>query len=242
MVVRTDDEKRRIGREIKTFLAVNGIARETFAERVGLGKSTVDKLITGIFSEESLAKVLEKSNFRLRTSYAAAKLGGYSRANWEGYASPYLMLIPALDGSAAIDAARSSIVWDDHLPGLVLSAQDPDTGQSDPLGAIWIPHERSPLIYIQPVDEIGVRLVVTTMIGVPIMRGLMLAVENSIANAWIPVAAPVALKRLEEVSDIKDGDIGRILPDHPSYGAYSEELDIVMQRQFGRMATAQGLA
>ena len=43
-----DDEKRRVGREIKKYLASNRISREQFCFETKLGKSTVDKLITGI--------------------------------------------------------------------------------------------------------------------------------------------------------------------------------------------------
>lgn len=235
--MRSPDEARRIGREIKTFLAVNGISRETFAVRVGLGKSTVDKLITGIFSADTLAKVLERSNFRLRTAYASAKLGGYSRTNWEGYLAQYLMLTAALDGSREIIARSVSVTWDDTMPGLLLSASEPGSRASEPIGALWIPHDRSPLIYIQPVDEIGVRMVVTTMIGEPVMRGLILAVENSLANAWIPVAAPVSLRRLGDPSAPEPGGLGRIMPDNSNYASYSSEIQIVLDRQFGRMAS-----
>lgn len=233
----TPDEKRRIGREIKTFLAVNGIARETFAEKSGLGKSTVDKLITGIFSEETLAKVLEKTSFRLRTLYAAKKLGGYSKANWEGYISDYLMLYSALDGSTAIEAVPAVIEWDDVLPGLTLSRTFEESRERDPIGALWIPHERSPLIYIQPTEDIGARLVVTTMIGAPFMRGLFLAVENSLANAWIPVASPVVLKRLEPGEKLQPEELGRIEKGNDLFESYSAELSMVTQRQFGRLVS-----
>lgn len=232
-----NDDKRRIGREIKTFLAVNGIARETFAENTGLGKSTVDKLITGIFSEDTLAKVLERTKFRLRTLYADQKLGNYSKANWEGYISDYLMLHPALDGSDAIEAEVTSIDWDDTLPGLVLSQGSKRERRRDAIGALWIPHERSPLIYIQPTADIGVRIVVNTMIGAPIMRGLLFAVENHVANSWIPVATPIVLKRLEPDEMVKPEELGQINATHPKFISHAKELNTALDRQFGRLAS-----
>lgn len=230
------DEKRQVGREIKTFLAVNGIPRETFAEQVGLGKSTVDKLITGIFSDETLAKVLEKTKFRLRTLYAAKVLGNYSKANWDGYISEYLMVHSSLDGSEAIEADLTTIYWDDILPGLVLRRGAANDHEGSLLGALWIPHERSPLIYIQPTQDIGVRIIVNTMIGTPTMRGLLLAVENHIANAWIPVATPIVLKRLEDNEKIDPNSLGKIADVHPQYRGYAGELKTALERQFGRFA------
>ena len=240
--MRSHDEKRQIGREIKLFLAVNRIARETFAERSGLGKSTVDKLITGIFSEETLAKVMERTGFKLRTLYAQRKLGGYSRSNWEGYISNYLMLVSAFDGSEAIEASLAHVVWDEMLPGLVLNRGQNRQSAAEQIGALWIPHERSPLIYIQPTDEIGVRMVVTTMIGEAIMRGLILAVDNCMANAWIPVAAPVSLARIDRPSDIPLDALGLIKPSHSHFADYAKELRATLDRQYGRLASRHASA
>lgn len=240
--MRSDDEKCQIGREIKLFLAVNRIARETFADRTGLGKSTVDKLITGIFSEATLAKVLERTGFRLRTLYALKKLGGYSRSNWEGYISDYLMLVPAFDGSDAIEASLAHVGWDDMLPGLVLKRGQSRDRAAEPVGALWIPHERSPLVYIQPTEEIGVRMVVTTMIGEPVMRGLILAVDNCMANAWIPVAAPVSLTRTDRPDAVPVDALGRIEPGHAQFSGYAQELRTTLARQYGRLVSRQAPA
>jgi hypothetical protein len=228
------DEKRRIGNEIKVFLAVNGIDRGQFAQAAGLGKSTVDKLVTGVFSDKTLAKVMEKTNFKLRTAYAAKVLGGYSKLNWSGYIRKYLMLHPVTDAGGAIKAAVVSIEWNDVLPGLTLR-QHLAQKEHAPLGALWIPHERSPLIYIQPLESIGVRLVVSTMVGEACMRGLALTVDNVLAHAYIPVAIPVVLKRLDVNQEIAADALGDIDPSHSQYAAYSEELQVVTEKQFGRL-------
>jgi hypothetical protein len=233
-----DDEKRRIGKEIKLFLAVNGIDREQFAQAAGLGKSTVDKLVTGVFSDKTLAKVMEKTNFKLRTAYASKILGAYSKVNWSGYIRKYLMIHPVTDGRGAIKAAIVSIEWNDMVPGLMLYQQITQKERA-PIGALWIPHERSPLIYVQPLDTIGVRLVLSTMIGEPCMRGLAMTVDNVLAHAYIPVAIPVVLKRLDsgQDKDIAADSLGDLDSSHAQYAHYKDELQIVTERQFGRLVS-----
>ena len=230
-----DGEKKRIGNEIKQFLDVNGVDRETFGKQSGLSKSTIDKLVIGLFSEKTLNKVLNRSGFKLRTLYAAPQLGGYSKANWDGYISDYLMLRRALDASPTIEALIVSISWDDTLPGLVLATGYHGAKNSEQIGALWVPHERLPLIYVQPMNEIGVRLIVSTMVGEPVMRGLYLAVSNIVANAWIPVSTPVALLRLEEGHQLPPEELGRIQTDHEKYESYSAELNLVLQHKYAQV-------
>ena len=151
-----DDDKRAIGRQLKRYLAVNRISREQFCFDTKLGKSTVDKLMTGIYSEATLQIVLDRTNFVRSNNVAAPSLGGYVKSMWSGYVSDYLFLEPDLNGSGAIVAAQVSIVWNDEIPGLVLYHGSSKSKKTFPLGEVVIPHERSPLIYIQPVGEVKV--------------------------------------------------------------------------------------
>ena len=50
-------DKKRITTEIRDYLARQRISREQFAHQTKLGKSTVDKLLTGLFSERTLVIV-----------------------------------------------------------------------------------------------------------------------------------------------------------------------------------------
>ncbi|CAN0447897.1 unnamed protein product, partial [Phaeothamnion confervicola] len=106
-----DEEHRRTGREIKRYLAVNRISREEFCFQTKLGKSTVDKLITGIFSDSTLQIVLERTGFVRNNAFAAKQLGSYARAAWAGYLSDYLFLLPSIARNG-IEALRVAIEWD----------------------------------------------------------------------------------------------------------------------------------
>jgi hypothetical protein len=234
------DEGRRVGREIKNYLAVNRISREQFCFETKLGKSTVDKLITGLYSEATLQIVLERTKFVRSNSFAAKRLGGYARSAWTGYLSEYLFLQPSITGSGAISALGVSIAWDDNLPGLVLVQKVEKLQERAAMGALWIPHERSPLIYVQALnsdggDSYGRYLILSTMVGEPVMRGLMLTVNNIVANAWVPVALPIVLRRVGDGEQIAPENLGNIDPQHPKFSVYQSELKSTLDKQFAHL-------
>jgi TolB-like protein/class 3 adenylate cyclase/Tfp pilus assembly protein PilF len=68
-------DERRIAAAVRDYLARERISREQFAFKTKLGKSTVDKLLTGLFSERTLAIVESHTSLPLRqmlTSETAA--------------------------------------------------------------------------------------------------------------------------------------------------------------------------
>ena len=52
-----DADRKRIVQAIRTYIARERISREEFARRTKLGKSTVDKLVVGIFSEKTILQI-----------------------------------------------------------------------------------------------------------------------------------------------------------------------------------------
>ena len=71
------DDTRRIAGLIRDHLARSHLSREEFAHRTRLGKSTVDKLLVGIYSERTLAIVEAHTGLSLRASVPA---GGIAEA------------------------------------------------------------------------------------------------------------------------------------------------------------------
>lgn len=65
------DDPRQIAGLIRDYLARSHISREEFAHRTRLGKSTVDKLLVGIFSDRTLAIVESHTGLALRTPVPA---------------------------------------------------------------------------------------------------------------------------------------------------------------------------
>ena len=60
------DHKRRVAAAIRDYLARERISREQFAFKTKLGKSTVEKLLIGLFSERTLAIVESHTGLKLR--------------------------------------------------------------------------------------------------------------------------------------------------------------------------------
>src|SRR5262249_20611268 len=77
------------------------------------------------------------------------------------------------------------------------------------------------------------------MLGQPIMRGLMLTVNNLLANAFVPVAVPIVLHRLEKEHQIPAEELGTINPAHPRFVEYHRDLQKVLDKQFGRLIGPQ---
>jgi adenylate cyclase len=62
------DEKKRVTAAIRDYLARERVSREQFAFKTKLGKSTVDKLLIGLYSDRTLAIVEGATGLQLRAS------------------------------------------------------------------------------------------------------------------------------------------------------------------------------
>jgi hypothetical protein len=60
-----DADRKRIVQAIRTYIARERISREEFARRTRLGKSTVDKLVVGIFSEKTILQIEAQAKISL---------------------------------------------------------------------------------------------------------------------------------------------------------------------------------
>ena len=60
------DDSKRVAAAIRDYLARERMSREQFAFKTKLGKSTVDKLLTGLYSERTLVIVETHTGLRLR--------------------------------------------------------------------------------------------------------------------------------------------------------------------------------
>jgi adenylate cyclase len=62
------DDRKRVAAIIRDYLARERLSREQFAFKSKLGKSTVDKLLIGLFSDKTLSIVEGYTGLSLRTS------------------------------------------------------------------------------------------------------------------------------------------------------------------------------
>jgi adenylate cyclase len=71
-----DADRKRIVQAIRTYIARERISREEFARRTRLGKSTVDKLVVGIFSEKTILQIEAQTKISLLGSSPAVEAAG----------------------------------------------------------------------------------------------------------------------------------------------------------------------
>ncbi|WP_343896291.1 alpha/beta fold hydrolase [Craurococcus roseus] len=74
------DERKRVAALIRDYIARERMSREQFAFKAKLGKSTVDKLLTGLFSDKTLAAVEGRTGLQLRRHDAPEGLAAPGRA------------------------------------------------------------------------------------------------------------------------------------------------------------------
>ncbi|HEY7608350.1 MAG TPA: tetratricopeptide repeat protein [Alphaproteobacteria bacterium] len=106
------DGKKRVAAAIKDYLARERISREQFAFKTKLGKSTVDKLLIGLFSEKTLAIVESHAKLALRPMLD--ERASPARASAAAPAKPSIAVLPFtnLSGDADQDFLADGITED----------------------------------------------------------------------------------------------------------------------------------
>ena len=103
-------DRDRIVQAIRTYIAKERISRDEFAQRAKLGKSTVDKLVVGIFSEKTILQIESLLKINLidgaaADEMAAEELGGYSRGGTlNHYVGEYVFARPSFQEDGLIQA------------------------------------------------------------------------------------------------------------------------------------------
>ena len=236
-----DQEKRNTARAIREHMTRARLSREAFAFKTKLGKSTVDKLLIGLFSSRTLSIVEETLQVRFRhfdvvEAKADEGLGGYSRSDVSIYEGPYLFVRPSFKEEKVILAFQMSIVWDEATAGLSLrQAGESDHPQS---GAISIP-KVSFHLFIYSSDLSCTRHLILSRLDAELkMRGLMLTLANTFANSYVPVSVPVVLMKLPNEDQ---SAYGRLDSNHAMYSRYKQELALAEERGFVQQISSADL-
>src|SRR3981189_600250 len=95
-----DADRKRIVQAIRTHIARERISREEFARRTRLGKSTVDKLVVGIFSEKTILQIEAQTKISLLgggpvVDAAGEEFGRYTRDDTKNYVGDYVFARPS---------------------------------------------------------------------------------------------------------------------------------------------------
>jgi hypothetical protein len=231
-----DADRKRIVQAIRTYIARERISRDEFARRTRLGKSTVDKLVVGIFSEKTILQIEAQTKINLlgggpAIETAGEEYGKYSREETKNYLGEYVFARPSFHEDGLIHAFHMEIVWD--RDNSVLLVKEVAAGKKVPLqfGKIYIPRASMHLFILS--NELGwLKKVIFSQIDVyKRMKGIMLTMGHAFANVYTPVAMPVIMNKYDKI----DADmVGKIDPHSRLYEEYNQDLLAVEQSQYAK--------
>jgi hypothetical protein len=226
-------DRKRIGQAVKEHIAREGLSREEFAFRVRIPKATIDKLVIGIFSEKTLARLeraLGRSFQRTGSPLARAadNLGGYLHADYKHLEGRYVLVRPAFDNAQFICLFPMSIRWDDSAPGLCLAGKSDNVEKS---GSISIP-KNSQYLFVSS-SELGWQsvLILSLVNDDETLRGGMFTLGNIGGGNYVPIFAPVVLQPHQHAHNERPAVL---TPSDPQYAGLASRLAAVWKERFVR--------
>jgi hypothetical protein len=230
-------DRDRIVQAIRSYIAKERISREEFAERAKLGKSTVDKLVVGIFSEKTILQIESLLKINLidgatADETAAEELGGYSRGGTlNHYVGKYVFARPSFREDGLIQAFHMEIEWDREARALIVKEVASDKKAPPQFGKVYIPRE-SMYLFILSNEQGWLKTVILSQIDVyKRMKGIMLTMGHAFGKVYAPVAMPVIMNKYDTVA--KDM-VGKIDPSSRMYEEYNQDLLSVEQDQYAK--------
>jgi hypothetical protein len=236
--------RKAIASAIQRHLDANGLARKDLI-REHLSKSSIEKLFQGDFTERTLNKVegILKTSFQqqsaTREDTAAKSVGGYIFDTVDYLQGDYLCVRPMFANPESFNAYLISIAWSDEQNCLLFEEKSRFDGKYRQKGTVYIPFGTSFMNLVSSTAG-NVR---TVLLSLPDSEGMMRGIINTLSNPrgsiYIPVAAPIVLRKLQ-ATDVQD--LGVIAPEHRRYADYRSWLTTVVSEQFGIFALPQASA
>lgn len=234
-------DRKAIAAAIQRHLDANGLARKDLI-REHLSKSSIEKLFQGDFTERTLNKVegILKTGFQRqaadREDTAAKSVGGYVFDAVEYLQGDYLCVRPMFANPASFNAYLIAISWSDEQKCLVFEEKSRFDGKYRQTGTVYIPFGTSFMNLVSSTAG-NVR---TVLLSLPDSEGMMRGIINTLSNPkgsiYIPVAAPIVLRKLRAA---EEPELGVISADHRRYAEYRSWLATVLTEEFGIFAVPQ---
>lgn len=234
-------DKKAIASAIQRHLDAKGLARKDLI-REHLSKSSIEKLFQGDFTERTLNKVegILKTGFQrqaaVRDDTAAKSVGGYVFDAVEYLQGDYLCVRPMFANPANFNAYLISIGWSDAQKCLMFEEKSRFDGKYRQVGTVYIPFGTAFMNLVSS-SAGNVR---TVLLSLPdtedMMRGIISTLSNPKGSIYIPVAAPIVLRKLRAG---EEPELGVIARDNRRYGEYQSWLATVLTEEFGIFAVPQ---
>ena len=194
-------DKKAIASAIQRYLDANGLARKDLI-REHLSNSFIEKLFQGDFTERTLNKIegILKTSFRSPSRPVKIRrpgpVGGYVFDAVDYLQGDYLCVRPMFANSANFNAYLIAIAWSDERKCLVFEERSRFDGKYRQVGTVYIPFGTSFMNLVSS-SAGNVR---TILLSLPdsddMMRGIISTLSNPKGSVYIPVAAPIVLRKL----------------------------------------------
>jgi hypothetical protein len=235
------EDRKAIASAIQRHLDAIGLARKDLI-REHLSKSSIEKLFQGDFTERTLNKVegILKTSFqrqpKAREDTAAKSVGGYVFDAVEYLQGDYLCVRPMFANPANFNAYLISITWSDAQKCLAFEEKSRFDGKYRQIGTVYIPFGTAFMNLVSS-SAGNVR---TILLSLPdsedMMRGIISTLSNPKGSIYIPVAAPIVLRKLRAG---EEPELGVIARDNRRYAEYQSWLTTVLTEEFGIFAVPQ---
>jgi len=244
----TAGQSRGIAARIREELARRRMSRQQLADAARISLSTLEKALSGrrpftlattIRLEQALALPLRDaaqasghaSGQAAGSLLAPGELGFYARPAVAFLEGVYLTLRPSFGEAGAIYAYRTEIAWDGALSSLVFRESERVDAEFAQQGLVSVPNQ-SGYIYLITNRQGQYRLV---LVARPTISGEMFGIITTLqvgrGAQLMPVAAPIAYVPLANAAQ-RDGDFGRIAPEHRAFAAYRKYLRRAVEEPF----------
>jgi hypothetical protein len=233
----TDAEKQNIVDTIRTYMARERISRDEFARRAKLGKSTIDKLVTGLFSERTILHIEARLNIRLRATedregaIAPAEFGAYTREEGSYFLGEYTFARPSFHEEGVIQVFHMEILWGSNPSVLQLRERARTDGVTPQMGAIHIPRGSGHLFILSNENGWLQTTIVTQLNVLKRMKGIMATMGHAFGSVYLPAAVPVVLSKVDKVEPRM---IGRVARGSAMFDHYHAELSSVEADSFAK--------
>ena len=232
-------QRKEIAEGIKRYLHEIGLSRKKLV-RHDLKLSTINKALTGQFSDGTLAKVEAILGRRFEPeepkggvpNEAPIALGGYSLAAISGVQGRYLCVRPNLGNAEEITAYLVVIRWDEKQSCLLFEEQsrpDPRHAQS---GQVYVAFG-TPFISLVTIDRGTVRVMTISQPDLEgLARGIISTLYNPQGTLLTPCSTPVVLRRL---TDTETPQLGYLRLGMPGYDIYKKLINNVTAEGYVRI-------
>jgi hypothetical protein len=224
----TKDQRLAVAHAIQRHLDTHGLARKDLI-RDYLSKATIDKVFQGEFSERTLTKIEGILKITLAGNgdderRAPNRLGGYSYESVDKLIGDYLCVRPMFADKVNLSAYLIAIAWSEPERCLRFAERARHDDKYTKEGQVSIPLG---LPFLNLISE-HAGVLRTILLSHPdhngVCRGIISTLSNPKGAIYIPVAAPIFLRRLKAG---ETPETGLITPKSAAYKAHANELATV---------------